>query len=201
MNQGSFISIPIYERPNFSNDIQLANLIINSSPDLIYSFDNAGCFTNVNYSFCRALQINADDIIGKTYYELGFTEAICKQWDELRETVFISRGKLTSYSSVTMQDEKTYHFKLRLYPILSADGSVTGITVITSDISLAEEVKNELIENRNEFLNIIENAPDIMAIHAQGKFLFINKLGIRLAKPFSLLLKQNTSAWMEVYWR
>ena len=182
MNQGSFISIPIYERPNFSNDIQLANLIINSSPDLIYSFDNAGCFTNVNYSFCRALQINADDIIGKTYYELGFTEAICKQWDELRETVFISRGKLTSYSSVTMQDEKTYHFKLRLYPILSADGSVTGITVITSDISLAEEVKNELIENRNEFLNIIENAPDIMAIHAQGKFLFINKLGIRLAK-------------------
>jgi len=64
------------------------NLIINASPDFIYSYDTAGRFTSANHSLCRSMNMNADQIVGKTNREIGFPEAQCIEWEEMHAKVY-----------------------------------------------------------------------------------------------------------------
>ena len=160
----------------------LDSFLLNLTNDLIYCFDRAGRFTKVNTTFCKALRLDQSDIIGKTYYDLGFDKEVCKQWDALLLEVFVSEKPLVSISEVKIPNRGSFSFKLNVYPIPDEHDKVTNVAVITSDITLLEEVKKEFTETTDEFLNIIENAPDIMIIHAEGKFLFINKKTVELSK-------------------
>ena len=182
----------------FSDDNDLNNLMLNSNPNLIYCFDNNGRFSNVNKALCNALKMQAKDIIGKTYYELGFPEFLCKSWDGIRASVKTTGKKLTTISSVSF-DGKTYFFKLYLFPLKNDTGKHLGIGVITSDITEYKETKEELKEKHNDFLALIEDAPDIIAIHAQGKFLYINKKGLEIAKANSREDIVGKSIWTLVH--
>ena len=67
-----------------------------------------------------------------------------------------------------------------MIPILDTNENVSRIAVIQRNISQLEDANQKVEKSRNDFITIFENAPDIIAIHADSKFLFINKKGIEL---------------------
>lgn len=166
----------------FSDDADLNNLIINSSPNLIYCFDKHKHYLHVNDKYCLALGLSAEEIIGKTYHELGFTEDLCKEWDEMFQTALTTKTNQVFFSKVLMPNKTRISFKMNLIPIKDADDNVDRVVVIQRNISQLEDAYEKVERSKNDFLTIFENAPDIIAIHAEGKFLFINKKGIELAK-------------------
>ena len=173
---------PLPFNHHFSEDAELNNLIINSDSNAIYCFDDKKRYIHVNAAFCRAMGLDADKIIGKTYYELGFPENQCKEWDDILQHVFTTKSKHSCFSKVSLPDNRNFFHKIKLIPILDTNENVSRIAVIQRNISQLEDANQKVEKSRNDFITIFENAPDIIAIHADSKFLFINKKGIELAK-------------------
>ena len=144
---------------NVFND-NLDSFLLNKSNDLIYCFNKSGHFTKVNKALCKAIQLEQAEIIGKTYYELGFPEEVCKQWDVLLDTVYKTNQSISSFSKVSIPDRGVFSFRLKLYPINEEDGNMVGVAVITNDISLQENIKDELSETKIEFLSAIKSAKE-----------------------------------------
>ena len=144
---------------NVFND-NLDSFLINKTNDLIYCFNKTGHFTKVNKALCKALQLDQAEIIGKTYYELGFPEEVCKQWDVLLDTVYESNKSISSFSKVSIPERGLFSFHLKLYPITEEDGTIAGVAVITNDISLQENIKDELSETKIEFLSALKKAKE-----------------------------------------
>ena len=55
-------------------------ILVDNTPDFIYAFDRESRHTSVNQSICKALGLNAQDIIGKNHTELGFPDDIVQEW-------------------------------------------------------------------------------------------------------------------------
>ena len=133
------------------------NLIINSSPDFIYSYDKEGRFTSANLELCKALQIEEFEILALTNKEVGFSESECIEWDELRNKVFATNAQVISTTSASMPDGQIHSYRVFLHPLHDHDGNIIGVGGITQDITDYCLIKTKLIEKQHD-LKLLEAA-------------------------------------------
>lgn len=156
--------------------------VINNNPDFIFSIDNRGHYTNVNDTFCKSMNADADEIIGKAYTEIGFPEEITRQWKEFINKVYKTKAKVEEIMMVPGPDGNKHFYRIILHPLQNADGSIFGIGIIVRDITMHQETKDKLQSDKEDFFKIVDNAPDIILVHTEGKISFINKKGLELIK-------------------
>ena len=171
--------------PAFSEDHELNNLVINTSDTLIIAFDQSFRFTHVNTGFCKEMQLEQHQVIGKTYYELGFPVDTCQQWDLILQRLFTEKKEFTAYSNLKQPDGKIYSFQLQLYPVAHTTASNAAALVRINDISLVENMKSVFEETTNDFIDIIQNAPDLMTIHTDEAFVYCNNKAVELLRANS----------------
>lgn len=123
-------------------------MINDASQDLIHSYDHRGRFTFANRRFCETLGLSLDQIVGKSYAELGFPEAQWHEWDELHRRVYANDATVTAQTSTVLGDGQQHHFELILSPLHDHDGAIIGVSATTRDIT--ERAKAEAERRRSD---------------------------------------------------
>ena len=161
------------------------NFITNSSPDFIASFDLADRYTSVNDAFCNAIKMSAADIIGKTQREIGFSEQQANEWGSYHQKAIRKNEDTVFATSAVMADNKLHFYKVLLRPFHNENENVIGLGTISRDITDQQNTRDALDDSRKEFYALVDNAPDIIGIHCEGKVVFLNKRGMELLKAKS----------------
>ncbi len=168
-----------------SIDQEWNNFITNSSPDFIASFDLAGRYTSVNDAFCNAVKMSAADIVGKTQREIGFSEQQANEWGAFHAKAILKNEDTVFATSAVMADNKLHFYKVLLRPFHDENENVIGLGTISRDITDQQNTRDALDDSRKEFYALVDNAPDIIGIHTEGKVVFLNKWGIEVLKAKS----------------
>ncbi|MDE3144364.1 MAG: PAS domain S-box protein [Bacteroidota bacterium] len=163
-------------------DNEWNDFIINNNPDFIFSIDKSGRYTNVNNTLCHAMNLNEDEIIGKAYTEVGFSEELTKQWQQLIAEVYKTKSAVESTTLMTKPDGNESFYRVILQPLRNKDENIIGIGIIVRDITIHQKAKDKLESSKEDFFKMVDNAPDIIAVHTGGKISFINKKGLELIK-------------------
>lgn len=127
------------------------SLINDSSRDSIYSYDRNGRFTSVNRNLCKVLNLRPDQIIGRTHAELGFSEKICAEWDDLHRQVYETNNTITSETIAPEGDGSIHYYEVMLNPLHDSDDNIIGIGGSTKDITDRKQAEEE-IKNLNKEL-------------------------------------------------
>ena len=125
-------------------------LMNDASLDFIYSYDRSGRFTSANRSLCVALNLRANQIIGRTHTELGFPDAQCRDWEELHKRVYKTGTNVTAFTSTPMPDGTIRQYEVVLNPLHDSTGTITGITGTTRDITERKQQELALLKNSEE---------------------------------------------------
>ncbi|EHQ36123.1 PAS domain S-box protein [Methanoplanus limicola] len=145
-----------YEKELYKSEKKYRSLV-EHSPNFIYSYDPDNRFKTANRSLCEFLGRSEEEIVGKTYEELGFPKETYEYLYELHEKVYRTKEAVRAESSITMPDGKTHHYKVVFVPIIDDKGTVTGIRGNSADITDKVNAERELAEKNNALLKINED--------------------------------------------
>ncbi|MCK5560518.1 MAG: PAS domain-containing protein, partial [Thermoplasmata archaeon] len=120
--------------PKSLDNISIPLEFINSSsPEHIFISDKDGRFSYVSPAGARAMGLNPDDIIGKTWNDLGFTKG-SEPFDSQRQTVFVTGQPVTGETNfATYSGKKSYEYILS--PIFDIDDSVEAVECMVKDVT------------------------------------------------------------------
>ena len=150
-------------------------LINDSSQNSIYSFDLNERFTSANRHLCINLKLPAEQIIGKTPYELGFSESQCRDLAEKHQKVYATDSTHIFEGEVIMPDGSIYVAELIMNPLHDKDGRIVGIAETTRDITESRLAAKALKESESRFRAIINVSPVPIALNdEQHNITFLN---------------------------
>ncbi len=136
--------------------------LVDNTPDLIYSFDRDGRHTAVNNSVCRAMGLEASEIIGKTHRELGFTEEVASEWEALHRRVYNTADVVNVVTTTPMPNGAVRIYEVALIPIVNENGIIEGIRGSSRDITARKEAEIELKNTRDQYQSLVYNVPGVI---------------------------------------
>ncbi|MBI9068719.1 MAG: PAS domain S-box protein [Salinivirgaceae bacterium] len=157
-------------------------LINNTTFDQIYSYDLENRFTSANKTLCENLKLSEDDIIGKTYWELGFPEENCSAWDEWHRKTY-ENGMHTQISETAMPDGTTQYFEVNLFVLKDSKGTAIGLAGVNRNITQSKIAEQEIIkakekaeESETKFKAAFYTSPDAGSMSTlNGEYVEINE--------------------------
>ena len=148
--------------------------LVDNSPSAIYLKDVNGRFQMANQQFESWYGISADDAIGKTSHDL-FVRELADQYVAMDRQVLESGRASVQEVDAPFASDGLHTVLATKFPVLAADGNISGIGTINTDITETKNAEAALAEQR-ELLETIINAADI-AISVKDKdsrLLFVN---------------------------
>jgi PAS domain S-box-containing protein len=123
---------------------RLFRTLVENSPDIVTRFDRnlRNLYASPNSEALTGIPPSARR--GKTYAELGFSEAEFGPWENALRTV-LATGKPFAFESVYHPDGATPHVTRVTYaPEFASDGSVESVLGITTDITELKRIEEAL---------------------------------------------------------
>lgn len=121
--------------------------LIDTTPDLIYSLDRKGRYLVVNRALCDAFELNENQIIGRRYNDVGIPEDLAREWEKLDRRV-LSGETVHDETRITLPKSGSHTYDTMLYPIVGQDGSITGLTGISRDITKQRKVEEQFFQSQ-----------------------------------------------------
>ena len=154
----------------------LFNNVLSNVPASIFWKDRNSVFLGVNNRFARDAGLPAEDIIGKTDYELAWTR---DEADFYRACDFevMSNGEalLNIEESQRKADGTKSHLLTNKVPLRDEAGQVNGILGIYLDISKRKQVENTLRESEARLQTLFDAAPEfIFVIDSEAEIIKVN---------------------------
>ena len=158
----------------------------NSISDSICLLNKEGKILQCNEAMANLLGKPANEIKGSTCWELihGTSEPI--------EGCPFVRMRETCRREALVLPLGDRWLNVVTDPLLDEDGNLKGAVHIIADISEQKQTEEALRESEVHYRQLVELCPDIVAVHSEGKIVFINSAGARLlgaAKPEQLIEK------------
>ncbi len=125
-------------------------MLVENTPDFIFSIDKNCRYTAVNQSFCQALGKEARQIIGKTQAELGFSQEIVDKFSESCRKVLESGAAVKIETVTPMPDGRIHYYENVLLPVLNEDQTVTTIRGTSRDITERKKTEEIIYEYTRE---------------------------------------------------
>ncbi len=157
-------------------------VLVDNSPDLILSFDLQQRVTAVNPAFCSSLGRSAEEIVGHTFTELGFSPDQLAQWRQLFLRCITTAGTVSGEAMYRDQDGSERIFNVALTPLHDPNAVVVGASAICHDITDIRLAHRQLGVSEARYRSLIETSPDaIMLLDMHGVLQFCNR---RMAEMF-----------------
>lgn len=153
--------------------------ILSASPDHVYTLDRAGRYTYASLAGARAMGRERSDIVGQTSAGLGLPTSVSGRATAQRESVFATGRPLVSEVQLPTTSGLR-DFEYTMSPILLADGSVEAVVVSARDITERTRAAEALQESEARYRQLIELSPDTIAVHRDGRIVFVNTAGVKL---------------------
>lgn len=130
--------------------------LVNSIPAHIFWKDKNGVYIGCNTIFANSLGFTAEDIIGKTDYDLPVNKSDSDKYRKDDIAVMESKEpKLNMEEEQTLSDGRKIYLLTSKVPLFNEDKEVTGILGIYSDITELKQAKEKAeasVNAKNEFL-------------------------------------------------
>ncbi len=115
--------------------IRLGDTVLSSIKDYVFICDLQGRITYANRARLQLWQRNLGDVLGKTFSQLGYQEALAARVQGQIETVVATRESLHAEAAYQSVDGKTGYYDYILAPVFGKDGQVEAVVGSTRDIS------------------------------------------------------------------
>ena len=130
--------------------------LANNLPDMVVRYDRAARLIFASENTLRGIEMvssaRRDEILGKTYRELGFPPELCEHLERAIYSAYETREPLDMEYEYQFQGN-ALAFNWRLIPELNKEGQVESMLGISRDITDSKQVNNMLKES--EWLNKI----------------------------------------------
>ncbi len=149
-------------------------VIMECSPDVIYTKDLQGRYTLINKQFENLSGLKSEDVIGKTDFDL-FELSVARKSTQNDKRV-IETGFPLETEEIGPVHGEMHSFMSTKYPLLFKNGTVYGICGISKDITVYKQSEEALKESEERFKTVLENMADGVYVHdLQGKFCMVNR--------------------------
>lgn len=122
---------------------RLFRTLVEHSPDMISRFDRDFRPLFASAAAQHIAGRAPDELVGKTYADLGYPQRLYAVWEGMLAQVFES-GQPVSYETELPTPERRVPVHMRLAPEFASDGSVESVVAITSDITELKDVEQGL---------------------------------------------------------
>ena len=139
---------------------QLLQSVLENSPAVVYAKRKDGVYTYINREWERVCDLEREQVIGKTDYDL-FPPEIAEQFRS-NDLAVLQTGNLTEYEERVETPWGEQLFLSKKVPLISANGQVEGLTGISTNIT--DQRRNELAlretiltlerERQNRLMNV-----------------------------------------------
>jgi len=152
---------------------QLLRTLLDAIPDAVRLKDAQGRYIMVNRAAQAHMGLPAEEIVGRTVYEVVPREVAERIDEEERRT--IASGRSTVVERGGYLSPNTWQEAI-LAPIRDADGTVTGLVSVSRDISERKLAELEALRDREEqYRALVEQASDVIyRTNPSGFFTYFN---------------------------
>ena len=157
----------------------LYRIIVEAIPQKIFTKDKNSVYLSCNTRYAVDLNINPDDIIGKTDYDF-FPHKLAEKYRSDDKQVMIS-GRTHEITEEYQLNGKKYWINTSKTPLRDADGNCIGIFGIFKDITQQRDAEEALCESERRYRLLYYNMRDAYAqIDMAGKFTEFNDAFVQL---------------------
>jgi len=159
---------------DFADSTLVLRALGSATPDLVYVIDRGGRYTFVSDAGARALQLEAADMIGRTWKEVGLPPEREQEFVDEREAVMASLQSVRREVVFEMPDGvHTYDFVIS--PLCDDDGHATGTIVVSRDITVRTNAERGL-RDQLRFRDAIERSliAGIVALDVNGRITYVS---------------------------
>jgi PAS domain S-box-containing protein len=146
-----------------SADADFLSRLLDSLPIPIFYKDARGVYLGCNKAFTVFLGVKAEDVIGKTVYDIA-PEDLAETYERADQELLRTGGDQT-YHSAVMHADGTRHTvvfcKATLATFPDRDGSVGGLIGSLFDITDLKEAEEKLRQSEAKYRRIFENIQDV----------------------------------------
>lgn len=130
--------------------------VLSASPDRFFIYDRIGRYLYANPISAQILGLEREELIGKTWQELGFPAKFMEPFDELRERVF-QTGQVQRAETDFPTKNGLREYEYILSPIFEPNTKLVAAVVSTvRDITESKRVETALRESEARFRLIAE---------------------------------------------
>ncbi len=148
--------------------------LVETSQDLIFSVDAAGCFTFVNSAVKEIYGYDPREMSGRPFADFLTAEQIVKDlpiYQRLMKGASIFQYETTHLA----KDNRSIHLLFNAMPLRDEQGNIVGITGTASNITELKQKQEALYRREQEFKALVENSPDVIArFDRQLRHVYVN---------------------------
>ena len=133
--------------------------ILEASPSAIFLKDSDGRYVLANPAFCARVGLPLADIVGKNVRDVRPPSAI-EVSEEHDHHVMENGTQKTLEVSVLERDSRWHTYLSAKYPIVDAEGHISGLACVSTDISDRIQAEAALAESEAKFRTIVETVSE-----------------------------------------
>jgi len=145
-----------------------------SAKDFIFIITPEKRIQYVNQLCAERFGMTADEIIGKTLYEL-FPVNNAQRFSASVQSVFDARSTLSFESPVSLPGADLVWLDTKLMPLRNKDGTVTSVMGLSRDVTERRIAETTLKESEEKFRTLAEQSPNMIFINKDAKIVYVNR--------------------------
>ena len=164
----------------------LLNRITNTAPAGIIVRNPRGEITFANAYAQQKLRLTPSQDTPSTFYspEIKYTnldgEDLPDDQLPFRQVISTRQPVNSVPHAIQFPGEQPILISANAAPIFSPDGQIESIVVTLEDITQQRAVLQAHLESEERYRRLVELSPDTIAVHSDGRFVYINPAGLRL---------------------
>ncbi|MEL6555775.1 MAG: PAS domain-containing protein [Cyanobacteria bacterium J06621_11] len=152
----------------------LLNSIIEAIPQLFFVKDLQGRHIALNANLAEFFGRPADEVLGKTDFELLPPEVAKEIWDKDREV--INTGVHQTFEEDIQQGDRTSTYFTTKRPLYDETGQIAGLIGLAQDITERKQAELALALSEQRFRDVTEAAGEyIWELAADGQYTFVTE--------------------------
>lgn len=154
---------------------EFIQLVLDSSPSMIFVKDAEGRYIMANHTFAEKHDLEVDNVLGKTDFELRLNEEENGFYKDIDRKVLLDGSEINVLEYFTQKNGNKLWLSTTKRPIFTKNGEM-NILGIATDITEQRKATKLLQQSEKLHRLLSENSRDLICLHdIEGNYLYVSK--------------------------